>query len=100
MGSILGQGTYLGCWFNLWSGCIQEGNLTLLVMWMFLSSSLSLSLSLSFPLFLSLKAIEKVPWVRIKEEIYMQEIEYNSQNIYCTLQNVYVVVILGFGIDL
>lgn len=28
----------------------------------------------------------------------MQEIEHNSQNVYCTLQNAYVIRILGFGI--
>ena len=43
-GSVLGQGTYLGCRFDPWSGCVREATDQC-----FSFTSMFLFLSLSFP---------------------------------------------------
>ena len=55
VGSIPGQGTYLGCGFDPWSRCIQEA-----ANWCFFCS---------LPSSLSKKQWKECPWVRIKKKI-------------------------------
>ena len=62
VGSISSEGAYLGCRFNPWSRCLQEAT----------NQCCSLALMfLSLPSSLSLKAMRKCPWMRIKKRFHI-----------------------------